>query len=422
MRFNIITMGCKVNQYESQAISESLQKLGYIQEKNPALASTVIVNSCAVTARAVRDLKKTCRQVGRDCPEARLIITGCAAQVFEQELTMLDEVHLVVPQKNKRRLLQGLEQLGFQNDQADDYLISDYYRARAVVKVQDGCTHNCSFCIVPETRGNSVSRPFQIILNEISRLLIKGITEISLCGINLRLYGQDLPHKPDFWDLISYLEENLQPDWGHKARFRISSLDPSQLNQKALEVLESSRMICPHLHISVQSGSPIILEKMNRSHYSPETILEFSDNLSRVWHLFSMGADILVGFPDESPADHDLTRRLISRLPLSYAHIFPFSPRPATPAARFSNQINQETKKNRAWDLNQIIRAKRKAFMNRLLEQKSLDIVMEDNFKGMSEYYMECRVNNLAPGLSPRQRIKALPLEIRDDFLLVKQI
>ncbi len=420
MSFSIITLGCKINQYESQAIAESLQGRGFVYAHTPAAAQTLIINSCAVTSRAVRDLKKTCRQAGRFNPGARIIITGCAAQVLEQELSLLREADMVIPQKNKNMLLNGLGPSMEPAEKYPEYSISDYFRARAVVKVQDGCSHKCTYCIVPLTRGQSRSRSPGVILDEIIRLLNKGFSEIILGGINLRLYGRDLSPGIDFWDLIIFLHERLPSGPNQKFRIRLSSLEPSELNSKAFETLSTAKMLCPHLHISLQSGSPAVLEKMNRSHYNPSDLISFSRKLKLIWPLYSMGADILAGFPGETEKDFDQTMMLVQNLPLSYAHIFPYSPRPGTPAAKFPRQVAHNEKKLRASELNTLIQAKRQDFLQLLAREKTIDVVMETQTKGMSEHYVECCFEK-PPSFKPRQMVRVKPLRIQDRKLIVEQ-
>jgi len=421
MLFHIITLGCKINQYESQAIAESLEKRGFKHAADPALAQAIIINSCAVTSRAVRDLKKTCRQVSRSNPRARIIITGCAAQVLEKELSQLREVHMVIPQKDKKALMNGLSQPPGTSEDIPDYYISDYSRARAVVKVQDGCTHKCTFCIVPLARGGSRSRPPEVVLDEIFRLIDKGFNEIILGGINLRLYGRDLSPGINFWDLVNFLGKKLYPLPARKFRIRLSSLEPSELNSRAIETLGSTSMICPHLHISLQSGSSSILKKMNRGHYNPMDLLSFSRKLKKIWPLYSMGADILAGFPGETAMDFEQTRELVRNLPLSYAHIFPYSRRPGTPAADFEGQVREEEKKIRTKELRSLAEKKKQDFLQRLTQEKKLDMIMETSTKGMSQYYVDCRLRKHA-SFTPRQLIQVRPLGVEAGKLIVEPL
>ncbi len=421
MNFHIITLGCKINQYESQAISESLQDIGHVHVASSCHAGTIIINSCAVTARAVRDLKKICRQTCRLNPNAKIIITGCAAQIFENEISRLDQVHMVVPQNNKRTLLNGLDHSLAENKDMPEYRISDYSRARPVVKVQDGCTHRCTFCIVPLTRGDSISRPPQVIIDEIIRLLSKGFREIVLGGINLRLYGRDFSPEMDFWDLVQLLHQNIHLSIFSDFRLRLSSLEPSELNSKAIDTLASCQKICPHLHISLQSGSRTVLEKMNRGHYNPLHLSDFINRLKYVWPRFALGADIMVGFPGETTKDFQLTESLVKTLPLTYAHVFPFSPRPGTPAARFSRQVKDIEKKNRSSTILTLIQNKKQIFLQQLITEKELSLIMETDTKGMSEYYVQCCLTRPAK-VPVGHKIRVRPLEIQGNKLIAEAL
>ncbi len=414
------TLGCRVNQYESQAISEALQRQGLVRVDRPGQARNIYVNSCAVTAKAVRDLKKTLRRLHSQAPQARIIVTGCAAQAFKEELGALEEVDLVIPQSSKTSLLTSSFPDSAAGGSGQDFYISSYFRARPVVKVQDGCSRGCSYCIVPRTRGAPASRSPEMVLGEIQGLLNRGYREIVISGINLALYGVDLDTGQDFWDLICYLEQNLAPEWKGKIRLRLSSLDPAQLDSRALDIIFSSSLLCPHFHLALQSGSPRVLDRMRRKHYHPADAIFLVERLERNLPLFSLGADILVGFPGECPAEFDSTRELVNALPLAYAHVFTYSPRPGTVAAGYPDQVEEHVKSQRSQDLKEVLKHKRSAFANRLLQEKKLHLVMETPFKGMSEYYMECLLKDQPEGLKPGDTVTATPARIQESKLLVE--
>ncbi|WP_291323126.1 MiaB/RimO family radical SAM methylthiotransferase [Desulfonatronospira sp.] len=418
--FYMATMGCRVNQYESQAISEALQRHGLVQAEDPGSAGNIYINSCAVTSRAVRDLKKTLRRLHAQAPDARIVVTGCAAQAFEKELQDLKEVDLVVPQSRKINLLASPFPETALDSRDLDWCISSYFRARPVVKVQDGCARGCTYCIVPRTRGAPRSRTPGAILQEIRRLLGRGYRETVLCGINLSQYGQDLNPRMDFWDLAAFLEHNLAPEWRDRMRLRISSLDPSQLHTRALEIISQSRMLCPHLHLALQSASPRILSRMGRSHYHPSEVDAFVKGLESTLPLFALGADVLVGFPGEEEADFRATVDMIHFLPLSYAHVFTFSPRPGTAAAGFQGRISEREKNRRSARIKEILQQKRNRFAGRLLKVNSLHLIMENSFKGMSQYYMECLIKEPSGELRPGDQVTAAPINIQGSKLLVE--
>ena len=266
--------------------------------------------------------------------------------------------------------------------------------------MQDGCSHGCSYCIVPLTRGRSVSRPPGDILAEMTRLHGAGFQELILSGINLRQYGRDFPRSApirDFWSLLVWLEARLAPDWTGRARWRLSSLEPGQLGEAALAALGESRLVAPHLHISLQSGSSSVLRRMGRGHYDPAALPEFLGALRRVWPVMGLGADILMGFPGESGAEFAETRAFVADLPLTYAHVFPFSPRPGTAAAVMPGQVPRGAAEERAAIIRAVAEDKKEAFLRFLLERPgggALRMLLEsrDTGLGVSEYYASCHL------------------------------
>lgn len=438
-KFYITTLGCKINQYESQSIREAWTKAGCIETKDPSETDIILLNSCAVTAHAVSDLRQQTRKLMRQAPEAEVIITGCAAEVLADELSKDFETATIVPQSKKADLLtlpmahdapeaHAAEQDACATGENEcgrhypEFFVEGYNRVRAVVKVQDGCTHRCTYCIIPSTRGKSVSRPMDDIAAEIRRLFEAGWHEVTLSGINLRQFGRDLDGKPDFWDLLSYLEEKLADDFAGKARLRISSLDPGQLTDRAIDILGASRLICPQLHISLQSLAPNVLKRMGRGHYGPQHIADWLEKLKTVWPLFGLGTDLIAGFPGETDEDFQQTLAACKALPLSYAHVFPYSQRPGTPAARFPGQVMKKVKKERARQLRQLAAEKKQAFLERLVNTPSLDVVVEAfaPMHGICQHYAECVFQTELKGVEKRQMVRAIPVRIENEKLIVR--
>lgn len=406
--FHIITLGCRTNQYESQSLRESWLARGFSETKNAADADIILVNSCAVTAKAVHDTNQAAHKALRQAPGAKLIIAGCAAQVLEDKLRTSNPTAEIVPQSRKHTLAQWPEatdaEPGF-----PDFQISDFSRSRAVVKVQDGCSHGCSFCIVPKTRGRSVSREPEQAVAEVRRLFEAGFAEVALSGINLRHFGRDLTPAMDFWDLVDRIDAELADEWSGRARIRLSSLDPGQLGPKALDTLGGSKLVCPHLHLSLQSQSPKVLAAMNRGHYGPEDVSAFIAELGGVWPVFGLGADLLTGFPGETGEDFEQTRSACEKLPLTYAHVFPYSRRPGTRAAIMPGQIPKDEAKARAAVLRGMAGAKKAAFMDRLVGMERLHVVLE-NLKpavGVCEYYARVCIEP-SPGIAQRGELCAV--------------
>lgn len=402
-RFYIATLGCKVNQYESHALRESWQAGGWRETHAPEEADRILVNSCAVTAKAVADVRNAIRRLHRASPEAEILVTGCAAQVLGKELVELPGVSAVIRQDDKASLLvknppaEGVQVAHTPSSGAafPPFSLSGYDRSRAVLKIQDGCSHGCTYCIVPLTRGRARSRSFADSLAEAERLLASGFREITLSGVNLRQYRDD--EKRDFWDFIAALEKALAPRWAGKARLRISSLEPGQLTEKALDTLAASRLVAPHLHLSLQSGSPSVLRRMGRGHYAPDGIPVFLNSLKAVWPVFGLGADLLTGFPGESDTEFADGLAFCSALPLSYAHVFPYSRRPGTAAAALPGQIPHEVKKERAATLRRLVAGKKGAFLSSLLDLAQMKVVFEGGqgekqplYQGVNEFYADC--------------------------------
>ncbi|SDB30292.1 radical SAM methylthiotransferase, MiaB/RimO family [Desulfonatronum thiosulfatophilum] len=416
MQFFLTTFGCKVNQYESQVILERWTGQGHVQVADASQAEVILVHSCAVTGKAVADLRKSVAALHRAAPDAEIVIAGCAAQTFASELTGLGGVSRVVGLKDREQLLRG--PLPFPaRDSAEDHGsmlagISRFQRARAQVKVQDGCSHGCTYCIVPLARGAARSREPGAVVEEVGNLLAAGYREVSLIGINLRLYGRGLDERMDFWDLVRTLERTFAPKWAGRARFRLSSLDPAMLGAKAMDVIAGSRMLCPHLHLSLQSASESVLAAMNRGHYRPGPVQEFCRELSAHLGVLALGADLLTGFPGEEDAHFQETLDFCSALPLTYAHVFPFSPRPGTPAAERTDPVPENVRHGRAKVLRGLADQKRRQFWSDLVQREELTMVVEgdDPGQGMCEYYVPCRLESDAPGGAVRELLRVRPL------------
>ena len=466
-RFFLATLGCKVNQYESHALREAWLAHGCTEVAQPEVADVVLVNSCAVTAGAVADVRSAVRRLHRLAPQARIVITGCAAEVLGPEMAALEGVTRVVPQHDKALLLH-LPVLGVQGAhtaQADDsaavaceasvgkseqgapgqeaptlqdiatfppFQVSGYDRSRAIVKVQDGCSHRCTYCIVPSTRGKACSRPVQEALAEIERLLAAGFREIGINGVNLRQFGRDLTPAVDFWDFIERVEERIAPVWAGRMRLRISSLEPGQLTHKALMCLQHSTIIAPQLHLSLQSGSPAVLRRMGRGHYDPHQAVTFMQALANVRPVWGLGADIIAGFPGETDAEFAATMALCQALPISYAHVFAFSKRPGTPAATMPGQVAGDVKKARTAALRALVGTKATAFVAAQCQLPVVYVVPEghkqergsvaSDVQGVNEYYTECRFTG--PVLLPHDGsfVAGRPIEIQGTTLLLEPV
>jgi len=431
--FHVATLGCKINQYESEAIAEAWRAKGYVEVSDAAGAAeaeVLLVNSCAVTSRAVSDLRALVRRLRQQNPAAHIVVTGCAAQVLAAELSAMPEVDEVVPQGRKAQLLAGpFEAYTASSSQLEiprfpPFSIGSFRRARAVVKVQDGCSHHCTYCIVPLTRGGSVSRDPGEAIAEMRRLLSAGYRELVLSGVNLRQYGADLAEPHDFWDLLARVEAELGSEWAGRARLRLSSVEPGQLGAKALDVLGGSRLVAPHLHLSLQSGDAAVLKRMGRGHYRPEQVLDFLRQLGGAWPRLGLGADLLTGFPGETAEQFEASYAFCRELPLTYAHVFPFSPRPGTAASRLPDPLPKAERTARAARLRALAESKKRAFQKELATLPRLTVLVENNARGQGvcEYYAACQVEmpQEAQALRPGTLVAVRPQGVAEGRIVVR--
>lgn len=452
-KFHLLTFGCKVNQYESQSLREAWQRQGGEECDDPSVADIVCVNSCAITAKGERDARAALLRLRRIAPQARLVLTGCAAQLpgvlapirrrgAQQPQPTAD---LIIPQADKARLLdtllpslaaggqhptQGLTMRKAQ--EFPPFAIDGFRRARPVLKVQDGCEHRCTYCIVPLTRGHCRSREPQAVLTEARRLLRAGHAEIMISGINLRQYGRDKPEYGDFWSLLLWLDQQLAPEFAGKARLRISSLEPGQLDTRGVDSLLSCRLVCPHLHISLQHASPQVLRRMGRGHYRAEAVQEAVRMLSTQWPVMGLGADIILGFPGETEADVDCLLDFVAATPFSYAHVFPYSARPGTAAAGFAGHIAPQEKQERARRVREAVTRQQETFRRAQLALPAMLLAADvtdgqgkrgdAGIRGVNEFYVPCRLAASSSGLPLAGLMPVRPAGLDAAGLLVEPV
>jgi threonylcarbamoyladenosine tRNA methylthiotransferase MtaB len=346
MSVDIHTFGCRLNAYESEAIRARAREAN--------LDNAVIVNTCAVTAEAVRQSRQAIRKLRRENPQAKLIVTGCAAQIEPELYATMGEVDIVLGNAEKLEaksysadFLQGAERI-YVNDimsvreTAAQFVDSFEGRARAVLQVQNGCDHRCTFCIIPFGRGNSRSVGLGSVLEEAKRLCQAGFAEIVLSGVDLTSYGADLPGTPTLGVLVARILKHV-PDL---KRLRLSSIDSIEVDDELMRLIAEEERLMPHFHLSVQAGDDMILKRMKRRHSRSDTIA-FVERVRALRPETAFGADLIAGFPTESDEMFENTLGLIAEAGLSYLHVFPFSPREGTPAARMP-QLPRKIVKERA--------------------------------------------------------------------------
>jgi threonylcarbamoyladenosine tRNA methylthiotransferase MtaB len=383
------TLGCRLNAYESEAMREMVDAAG--------LSDAVIVNTCAVTAEAVRKSQKEIRRLRRDNPTAKMIVTGCAAQTEPERFANMAEVDLVLGNTEKMAPDTWKRAADFIGEtervQVDDimsvtetagHLIDGFGRHRAYVQVQNGCDHRCTFCIIPFGRGNSRSVPAGVVVDQIKRLVDRGFNEVVLTGVDLTSWGADLPATPKLGDLVRRILK-LVPDL---SRLRISSIDSIEVDPALMEAIATEPRLMPHLHLSLQSGDDMILKRMKRRHLRDDAIA-FCTEAKSLRPEMTFGADIIAGFPTETDAMFENSLELVADCDLTWLHVFPYSIRPGTPAARMP-QVDGRIIKDRAARLRA---AGSVAAQKHLCAQigKTLKILVETPDVGRTEQFAEVR-------------------------------
>ncbi|WP_419740202.1 tRNA (N(6)-L-threonylcarbamoyladenosine(37)-C(2))-methylthiotransferase MtaB [Ruegeria sp.] len=392
------TLGCRLNAYETEAMKELSQQAG--------LQDAVIVNTCAVTAEAVRKARQEIRKLRRENPNARLIVTGCAAQTEPQTFSAMDEVDAVIGNTEK---MQPDTWKGMAADfigetetvQVDDimsvtetagHLIDGFgTRSRAYVQVQNGCDHRCTFCIIPYGRGNSRSVPAGVVVDQIKRLVDKGYNEVVLTGVDLTSWGADLPAQPKLGDLVMRILK-LVPDL---PRLRISSIDSIEVDENLMQAIATEPRLMPHLHLSLQHGDDLILKRMKRRHLRDDAI-RFTEEALSLRPGMTFGADIIAGFPTETEAHFENSLKLVTDCNLTWLHVFPYSKREGTPAARIPQQVNGKIIKDRAARLRTAGEAQVAKHLSAQIGQTH-HILMENPHMGRTEQFTEVSFDTTHP-------------------------
>ena len=384
------TLGCRLNAYETEAMKELSQMAG--------LDNAVVVNTCAVTAEAVRKARQEIRRLRRENPGARLIVTGCAAQTEPATFAEMAEVDAVIGNVEKMQpgTWDGLatDFIGASEaPQVDDimsvtetagHLIDGFgTRSRAYVQVQNGCDHRCTFCIIPFGRGNSRSVPAGVVVEQIKRLVGRGYHEVVLTGVDLTSWGGDLPGTPRLGDLVMRILR-LVPDL---PRLRISSIDSIEADDNLMLAIATEPRLMPHLHLSLQHGDDLILKRMKRRHLRDDAI-RFAEEALRLRPDMTFGADIIAGFPTETEAQFENALKLVDDCQLTWLHVFPYSRRDGTPAARIPNQVNGAVIKTRAARLRAAGEARVRLHLSQQVG-RTHSILMESPRMGRTEQFSE---------------------------------
>jgi threonylcarbamoyladenosine tRNA methylthiotransferase MtaB len=397
MSVETLTFGCRLNAYESEVMQAEAEKAG--------LSGALLVNTCAVTAEAVRQAKQAIRKARRDEPDRKIIVTGCAAQTDPRAFGDMAEVDLVIGNVDKLKA-ESYRPMAFGVPLNDKVQVNDIMsvretaghmidamdgRTRAFVQVQNGCDHRCTFCIIPYGRGPSRSVPMGVVVEQVRRLAGNGFREVVLTGVDITSYGPDLPGQPSLGKLVQAILRHV-PDM---PRLRISSLDSIEADEALYEAIGGDPRLMPHFHMSMQSGDDLILKRMKRRHLRADT-LEFVAKVRALRPDAVFGADIIAGFPTEDEAMFDNTLRMVDEAGLTFLHVFPYSPRPGTPAARMP-QVDRGVAKARAKLLREAGERRFAAFAASRIGEIESVLVEGDNI-GRTEHFVPVAVAGHAPG------------------------
>jgi threonylcarbamoyladenosine tRNA methylthiotransferase MtaB len=396
MSVEVVTFGCRLNAFESEVVRLKAERAG--------LADTVVINSCAVTNEAVAQARQSIRRLKRERPDLRIVVTGCAAQTMPEMFAAMEEVDRVVGNHDKmqgetwhnaRAALDMADAFGIAASEKivvgdimsvremAPHLLQGFQSGlpRAFVQVQNGCDHRCTFCIIPYGRGNSRSVPMGAAVEQVRKLVEHGHAEIVLTGVDLTSYGADLPGTPKLGQLTKQILRHVP----ELKRLRISSVDSIEVDRDLLDVFAGDDRLMPHLHLSLQSGDDLILKRMKRRHTRKDAI-DFCASLRRLRPDIAFGADIIAGFPTETTEMFARSMELVDECDLTFLHVFPYSPRPGTPAARMP-QVAGEVIKTRA---NRLRLAGEAAFRRRLDHEigATRQVLIEGATQGRTEHFL----------------------------------
>lgn len=384
MRVAIKTLGCRQNQSESDALQESLRRDGYTAVGPDEAADLFIINTCTVTKEADADSRQMIRRAIRHNPSARVVVTGCYAQAAAGEVAAISGVDLVAGNGEKAQLpvlISGLREKRRPLIAVGDMQRASRFttlpppvgaaRSRALLKVQDGCSYRCTFCIVPETRGPNRSQSNEAALCDLRALVVAGYPEVVLTGTHLGTYGRDLPIGSSIAGLVARMLEVAAP-----ARIRLSSLDPHEIGEELIDCFGRFGNLCRHLHLPLQSGDDAVLKRMQRPH-TADDFRRLVGRLTEAVPGIAIGTDVIVGFPGEGDAEFEHTYRLLDRLPIAYLHVFSYSQRQGTVAASLPNQVPKDVRAARSAALRALSDAKWQKFRQTQVGQSFTAVVLD---------------------------------------------
>jgi threonylcarbamoyladenosine tRNA methylthiotransferase MtaB len=419
-KISFVTLGCKTNQFESAAMTEAARKEGYRVVSAGEAADICVINTCTVTARTDAESRRLIRRALRENPAARIVVTGCYAQIASDEISTMPGVALIIGNTEKRELLQLLRNLGeeqhikvadiSQVGETGPLILETFAEhTRAFLQVQNGCDARCSYCIVPHVRGPSRSVRLDDALEGIRTFARQGFQEVVLTGIHLGAFGLDLAPPTSLLELLSIAErERIVP------RLRLGSVEPTEISAELIDLIATGQTICPHLHIPLQSGDDGVLAAMNRP-YTSGFFRELVDKLTAAAPSLCIGTDIIAGFPGETDEAFERGYSFLEALPLAYFHVFPFSVRQGTPAASMPDRVPPPLIKKRAEALRILSSRKKRAYFESFLGREVMVLIQEKrksgNLSGLSRNYLSVSIPNGAEPLNTEVRVRVTGIE-----------
>ena len=384
------TYGCRLNFYESEVIRKFAKKQN--------ISNSTFINGCAVTNKTIADLKSEIRKIKREKPDRKIVLTGCAAQIHQEEFSKMSEIDAIIGNKEKleektyerlRTANDKVNEVGdiLQESQAIAPIIDKVeQRIRGFVQIQNGCDHRCTFCIIPYGRGNSRSVKPNNVVKQIKNLLEKNYKEVVLTGVDLTSYGHDFEDKKTITDLVKFIFSEVP----NLKRLRLSSLDIAEIDDDLTNLIGTEKRILPHIHLSLQAGDNMILKRMKRRHLREDAINKIN-KIRSVRPDVVFGADLIAGFPTETEEMFNNTIKLVEECNISFLHVFPFSPREGTPASRMP-QLNREIIKKRAKILRELGNEQILKYYNKL-ENTEINLIVESESRGRSDGFAKVNLN-----------------------------
>ena len=418
MTFNIYTLGCKVNTYESNVMSDLLKNKGYKEVSTNDKADISIINTCTVTNTADRKSFKTIRHAIKQNENSIIVVVGCMSQNKKDEVLKVDGVNIVLGNIGKSKVVEYIDEyIKTKNKKLDIFdmmdttfepmILNNFNKTRAFIKIQDGCNNYCAFCIIPYVRGNVRSKDKELVLKEANNLIENGHKEIVLTGIHTGHYGSDLDNYT-FSDLLTELCKIKGLE-----RLRISSIEITELDDNFLNVLNNNKTLVDHMHIPLQSGSDSVLKRMNRK-YDKKYFIDKIDKIRKIRPLISITTDVIVGFPGETEEEFNETIETIKKIKFTKLHVFPYSRREGTVADSMDNQIDEKTKHERVKILMNLSIELEKEYMNKFINKEVVFIpeVYKDGYLiGHTGNYLQVKVKENKDLLGKDVKIKLLKVE-----------